>query len=195
LSNVLYLETTAVIDASFKKFPVLLSTLKSADKSMSSHYVKMEIKRGFLYNLVLLHNKMVQCSTWTEVQQFVSNLASSQKRYYLGATVDALRGFFEQICKNRPSDLIAKYGDYPLDELLKKDALNFLKIWLRFMFTRIDKLVDEMVNPMHCFTDLRGPVLKGGLFENVHSTCPESANELRDPEVLRRQSWRLQRSP
>ncbi len=40
--------------------------------------------------------------------------------------------------------MIAKYGDYPLDALLKKDALNFLKIWLRFMFTRIDKLVDEI---------------------------------------------------
>lgn len=177
MSDILYLETTAVIDASFKKFPELLLIIKSAEKSLSSHYVKMEIKKGFLYNLVLLHNKLFHCNNWTEVQQFVSNLASSPKRYYLGATLDALKGFFEKIGKNRPTDLIEKYGDFPLDDLLKKDALNFLRAWIKLILPKIDKLVHEIINPMSCFTDLQSPVLIGNLFENRPSTCPESANE------------------
>jgi hypothetical protein len=43
LSETVYLETTAVIDASFKSFPEILSIISSADKSITSQYVKMEI--------------------------------------------------------------------------------------------------------------------------------------------------------
>lgn len=177
MSETIYLETTAAIDVAFKSFPELLSLIKSSKKSLSSHYVKMEIKKGFLYNLVLLHNKIVHCRNWAEVQQFASNLASSSKRYYLGATLDALRVFWEKIESKRPSDLKEKYGDIPLADSLRKEALNFLRIWIRLILPKIDKMVDEMLNPMRCFVDLRRPVLNGDLFDNRPCICSESASE------------------
>lgn len=177
VSDILYLETTAVIDATFKSFPELLSLIKSADKSMASHYVKMEIKKGFLYNLVLLHNKTVECSSFAQVQQFAANLASSPKRYYLGAVLDALRVFWESIENKRPDDLKAKHGDIPIGDILRKETVNFLRMWIRFFLHRIDKVVDEIVNPMKCFLDLRSPELKGDRFDNRPAECPESTSE------------------
>lgn len=177
VDETLYLETTAVIDASFKSFPELLDVINSAEKSLSSHYVKMEIKKGFLYNLVLLHNKVVECESYSQVQQFAANLASSPRRYYLGAVLDALRVLWENIESNRPDDLKAKYGDIPLGDILKRETRNFLRMWIRFFLPKVDALVSEIVNPMKCFIDLKGPVLKGDRFDNRPAECPESTTE------------------
>ena len=177
LSEILYLETTAVIDASFKSFPELLARIKSSEKSLSSHYVKMEIKKGFLYNLVLLHNKVIECDSYAEVQQFAANLASSPRRYYLGAVLDALKVFWENIESKRPDDLKVKYGNIPLGDSLKKETINFLRMWIRLFLPKIDRLVAEIVNPMKCFVDLKGPVLKDNLFDNKPAKCPASTTE------------------
>lgn len=173
----LYLETTAVIDAIFKSFPEVLSLVKSSEKTLSSHYVKMEIKKGFINNLVLLHNKAIDCDSFAQIQQYISNLASSPKRYYLGACLDAMRVYWQNIEKNRPDDLKLKYGNIPISNILKKDTINFLKIWIKLLIPKIDKMVDEMLNPMKCFVDLKSPVLKGDLFENSQMKCPESSTE------------------
>ena len=177
LSEILYLETTAAIDATFKSFPKLLALIKSSEKSLSSHYVKMEIKKGFLYNLVLLHNKAVECDSIVQVQQFVSNLASSPRRYYLGAVLDTFNIYWQNNENNRPDDLKAKYGNIPMGDILRTETINFLRIWLRLLLPRIDKMVDKVVNPMKCFMDLKGPELKGDLFDNKPAECSASTTE------------------
>jgi len=97
-----YLETTAVIDASFKKFPALLAILESSDKRFTSQYAKMEIKKGFLNNLVLLHNKTVQLEKWSDLQQYISNLSSGGRRYQLGAILDAFTKLSTELENRRP---------------------------------------------------------------------------------------------
>ncbi len=177
MGSSVYLETTAVIDASFKKFPALLAILESSDKRFTSQYAKMEIKKGFLNNLVLLHNKTVLCEKWSEVQQYVSNLSSSPRRYQLGAAIDALSKFWSEIENSRPSSLIDKHGDIPLSRILKRDSESFLKIWIRRFLPKIDKLVDEVLNPMKCFPDIESPRQVGNLFENKPYKCVESDRE------------------
>ncbi|MBI5633365.1 MAG: hypothetical protein HZA15_07810 [Nitrospirae bacterium] len=177
MGEILYLETTAAIDAAFKSFPELLSLIKSSEKSISSQYVKMEIKRGFLYNLVLLHNKAVECSSFAQVQQFAANLASSPKRYYLGAVLDTLRVYFEKIDSQRPDDLKKKYGNIHLGDIHRKQMIYFLRSWIRMFLPKIDKMVDELINPMKCFVDLKSPVLNGELFDNKPSRCSQSGFE------------------
>jgi hypothetical protein len=177
LGEILYLETTAAIDATFKSFPELLALIKSSEKPLSSHYVKMEIKKGFLYNLVLLHNKAVECDSFSQVQQFVSNLASSPRRYYLGAVLDASKVYWQNYENNRPDDLKAKYGNIPMGDIQRRETINFLRIWIRMLLPRIDKMVGEVMNPMKCFVDLKGPELKDDLFDNRPAKCPASTTE------------------
>lgn len=177
MGEILYLETTAAIDAAFKSFPELLALIKSSEKSLSSHYVKMEIKKGFLYNLVLLHNKAVECDSFAQIQQFASNLASSPRRYYLGAVLDALKVFWENIESKRPDDLRGKYGNIAIGHILKRETIAFLRGWIRLLLPSIDRIVGEMLNPMKCFNDLKAPVLKGELFDNKPSECPASTSE------------------
>ena len=105
MGNIVYLETTAVIDSAFKFNPNVLSILNNAEKSVTSQYVKMEIKKGFLNNLVLLHNKVVQCRSFSEVQDFIARLSNSPKRYYLGAVLDAMARFWREREDKRPSEL------------------------------------------------------------------------------------------
>lgn len=177
MNEILYLETTAAIDATFKSFPELLALIKASKNSLSSQYAKMEIKKGFLYNLVLLHNKAVECDSIAQVHQFVSNLASSPRRYYLGAVLDAFNAYWQNNENNRPDDLKAKYGNVPMGEIQRRETINFLRIWIRMLLPRIDKLVGDIVNPMKCFVDLKIPELKGDLFDNRPAECPASTTE------------------
>lgn len=177
MSETLYLETTAVIDALFKKFPQLQDLINSSDKTVSSQYVKMEIRKGFLQNLVMLHNKAVHCDSISQVQQFAGNLSSSYDKYYLGAVLAALAAFFTRIENQRPDDLKVKYGNRPIPESQLKQLINFLRFWIRMFMQKIDKMVAEIMNPMQCFIDLEAPKLKDNLFDNRKILCSMSANE------------------
>ena len=177
MGNIVYLETTAVIDSAFKFNPNVLSILNNAEKSVTSQYVKMEIKKGFLNNLVLLHNKVVQCRSFSEVQDFIARLSNSPKRYYLGAVLDAMARFWREREDKRPSELKEKYGDIPVSEIIMNDAKYHLRMMIRRLLKKVDKLTDEKINPMECFIDLEEPHLKGDIFVNKPHKCPDSANE------------------
>jgi hypothetical protein len=172
----IYLETTAAIDASFKSFPEVLSIIKSSHKTYTSQYTKMEIRRGFLNYLILLHNKIPQFEKWSEMQQFISNVTSSPKRYYLAAIQDALVLFWREIEKGRPEYLIKEYGDIST-KILLIDIKSFLRLWIKRLLRKVDKLSDEILNPMKCFIDLRIPEERDNLFFNTPVRCNESSVE------------------
>lgn len=175
--NVVYLETTAVIDKAFKTKPAISSIVEAADKSLTSQYVKMEIKQGFLNKLVLLHNKIVACEKWSDVEQFFANLNLSRQRYYLGAVLEAMAKFWGEIEQSRPADLAAKHGDIPLNDIFKRESRNFLSLWIRRLISKVEESADEMINPMVCFTDLDAPTRKGDRFDNKPVNCTDSAVE------------------
>lgn len=177
MNSVAYCETTAVLDAVFKEYQHLNELLASYSTRVTSHYAKMEIKRGFLHNLVLLYNKIVLCEKWSDVQQYISNLSSSPRRYQLGTILDALTRLWKAVENRRPSELIKKYGDINQSQIMKRDALSHLRIWIQRLLASIDKYFDEIMNPMNCFSDLAKPVRKGDLFENKPCRCKESQRE------------------
>ena len=165
------------MDAVFKKYPTLNELLSSYSTRVTAQYAKMEVKRGFLHNLVLLHNKIVLCERWSDVQQYISNLSSSPRRYQLGTILDALTRFWKAVEDRRPSELAKKFGDIPQSQILKRDTLSFLRLWIRGLLASIDKFFDEIMNPMNCFPDLEKPMKKGDLFENKPCRCNESQRE------------------
>lgn len=174
MNSIAYCETTAVLDAVFKKYLHLNELLASYSMRVTAQYAKMEIKRGFLHNLVLLHNKIVHCEKWSDVQQYISNLSSSSRRYQLGTILDALTRFFKTVENKRPSELVKKYGDISLSQIMKRDALSYLRIWIQRLLASIDKYFDEIMDPMNCFSDIAKPVRKGYLFDNKPCRCNES---------------------
>jgi len=115
------------------------------------------IKRGFLHNLELLYNKIVLSERWSDVQQYISNLASSPGRYQLGTILDALTRLWQAIEEKRPFELVERYGNIPLGKILKINTLSFLRIWIRRLLSSIDRFFDEVVNPMKCFPDIKIP--------------------------------------
>ena len=177
MNSVAYCETTAVLDAVFKKYPNLNELLAPYSTRVTAQYAKMEIKRGFLHNLVLLHNKIVLCERWSDVQQYISNLSSSQRRYQLGTILDAFTRFWKTVEDRRPSELVKKYGDINQSQIMRRDALSYLRLWIHRLLASIDKYFDEIMNPMNCFLDLEEPVKKGDLFENKPCRCNESQQE------------------
>lgn len=177
MNSEVYIETTAVIDVIFKSFPEAQVILESSDKIFTSQYSKMEIKRGFLNYLVLLYNKLVQSEDMSSVQQYVSNLNQTPRRYHLGAILDALTVFWRQIEEQRPAEFIGKYGNIPISVIIKRETESFLKIWIRRLLPKVDKMANEILNPMDCFVDIKQPEIHKGLFTNKPSTCPESVQE------------------
>ncbi len=137
----------------------------------------MEIKRGFLNYLILMYNRLVQTDNWSDFSQYISNLSSSPRRYHLGAIIDALTKFWETIEKQRPSELAERHGEIDLSEILKRDTLSFLRYWIRFLLVKIDKSVDDVLNPMECFVDLDSPQIKKGVFVSKPNKCPDSSVE------------------
>lgn len=177
MRNIIYLETTAVIDSVFKSNQQVLTILNESEKSITSQYVKMEIKKGFLNNLVLLHNKMVQCRRWSEVQDFITRLNLSPNKYYSGTILDAMAKFWKAHENKRPSELREKHGNIPVSEIIMRDAKNSLRISIRQLLKKVDKVAEEKINPMECFVDLEEPYLNGDLFINKPHKCPDSAKE------------------
>jgi hypothetical protein len=172
----IYIETTAAIDAAFKSFPEVIAIIKSSNQKATSQYVKMEIRKGFLNSLVLLHNKIPQFQSVTELHQYTANISSSPKRYYLAAILDALTQFWKQIEEDRPQPLIDEHGDISA-KILLVNLKSFLRLWIRRFFRKVDSMVDEILNPMNCFVDLDIPQEKDGLFINKPVKCSDSKHE------------------
>lgn len=175
MNSDIYLETTAVLDAVFKSFPEVGVIIDASKKKYTSQYVKMEIKRGFLNYLTLMYNRLVQTENWSDFLQYISNL--TRRPYQLGAILDALTKFTRMVEKQRPSELIKKHGDISHSEIEKRDTESFLRLWIRSLLRKIEKSVDDVLNPMGCFVDIKSPQIQKGIFVSKPYKCPESSFE------------------
>src|SRR5690349_1778320 len=61
---------------------------------VSSRYVVFELARGFLRNLILLHNKSTQVKKFSELQSYAQ--AVYRKPHLLGTVLGAFKDFFEE---------------------------------------------------------------------------------------------------
>lgn len=177
MNDKIYLETTAVIDATVKKCPELIDIIKSSTEKYTSQYVKMEIKKGFLNNIVLLHNKICNSEKWSDVQEYISRLSSTPLRNMLSTMLQGLASCWKSIEDQRPPDLVKKYGGLPFTQIMKQHSLSFLRTWIGMVMRKVDRISDEYINPMKCFKDIDPPVRDGELFWNKPVNCSGSAIE------------------
>lgn len=182
-----FIETTSIIDYIFKTkyFVQIKNILDNYDKKTTAHYVKMEIKRGFLQYLVYLHGKVVRCESLGEVSEAINKLAATPQQHRYKTAWEAIEEYFKSIDKTKPSDIIKKYGDIPLSQSLKIDCEGYLRSIIRRLFRNVDRVVDEIVIPMKCFVDIESPRELGRLFDNTPSKCTGSQVECNIKQFFR----------
>jgi hypothetical protein len=169
-----FLETTVIVDLIFKdraRVAQINSLLDQFESTESSHYVRMEIKRGFLQNLVALYNKSVECTRLSEVHQYIHRLSATPARHRLGTVLGSVTAFIQSIEDKELKDLKkqGKLGDFQ-----KKQLEAFLRLRIRRFWPAFDKAADEIIDPVYCYKyryNLAPPTFVNGRFDNTFHNC------------------------
>jgi len=185
-----FIETSALVDYTLKpeyrkKIDAILD--KYSTKT-SSNYVRMELKKGVITYLVYLHNKIINCGEWSEVQRAISKLSSTPQKHRLGTILEVLENFFAEIESATLPDIAQEYGQITHSEYLRRRSSSYLRLSIRRLWKQFEKIVDEDVNPMSCFIDIKPPVLVNGMFDNSPRTCDKSEFECKIKNFFRENS-------
>ena len=189
------METTAVVDYSLK--PGARERIKNIceqyGKTVTAQYVKMEIKRGILQYLVYLHNLIASKNSFADVLNTVSKLSSTPQKYRLATILKILANFSKEIKNKTPQDIINEYGDIPIDEYQRRKSKSYLRNIIKLLWRSIDKIGDEILNPMDCFPDIREPYEKEGFFVNEPRDCEKSKFECKIKQFFREHQTEFQK--
>jgi len=178
-NSTVFLDTTTIVDHVLNKGSKerIDKILKAHSKKIGSQYAKMEIKKGVLQHLILLHNKLVTYPTFQSVLDSLQRISRTPQRNRLSTMLEAISKFFAEIASTRPSEIKKKYGEIPVNEFLQREASSYLRFTIRRLWKNIDKLFDEVKNPMDCFLDIAEPYLDNHLYKNDPRECKGSKIE------------------
>jgi len=158
LANV-FLETSALIELVFwdkQSAAKAQAAIPAKATKVTSHYVIYEIARGFLRNLILLHNKSCQVKGFSELQQYAGNNRFAQHR--LGTIIGAFAVFF------------ADKASFPAnsDEELLLHFRGFMRRQIRRGWKAVLTVPDQVINSVQCRDDLAAPFFdKDELYEQT----------------------------
>ena len=194
-NEIIFLETTAVVDYSLKpEAKVRIKNIcEQYGKKITAQYVRMEIKRGVLQYLIYLHNLIASKNSFADVLNTVSKLSSTPQKYRLGTILKILANFSKEIKNKTPQDIISEYGDIPIDEYQRRKSKSYLRNIIKFLWRSIDKIGDEILNPMDCFPDIREPYEKEGFFVNEPRDCEKSKFECKIKQFFREHQTEFQK--
>lgn len=68
-------------------------------------------------------------------------------------------------------------ADRNLDDYVREKCIIYLRFLIRRLWSRIDKVLDLIPNPMLCYADISGPRIRRMYFDNTPSKCPGSRIE------------------
>ena len=90
-----FLDTSAVIDRSFRNTNArqqIQNLLPAGSECISSRYVLFELARGFLRNLILLHNRAIRLTKFSDLMAYAGN--SRRHAHRLGTILGAFQDYF-----------------------------------------------------------------------------------------------------
>ncbi len=179
--EVIFIETSALVDYTLKPEyrETIQAILAQYQTKVSSHYVRMELKKGVIQYLVYLHNKTLSCDRWSEVQKAISALSATPQRHRLGTILEALQNFWTEIEHNELPQNIS------LNEYLRQRSVSFLRLSIRRLWRQLEKITDKQANPMFCFSDIQPPREVNGLLDNKPQKCPQSQYECKIKDFFR----------
>ena len=175
-NNTLFLETTAIIDHCFTETTGRIDRiLERHEKKLSAQYVRMEIKRGFLQYLVLLHNKLTTYTSYHEVMDSIYRLSATPSRNRLSSILKAMAEFFKDVEKEKIDNL---------DEYLRREMASYTRILVRRVWNSLERLSEELLNPMNCYIDIAPPHQVKAVLYNDGSQCNKSKIECKIKEFF-----------
>lgn len=178
----IFIDTTAVIDSSLKSYREMIKSIISKYKNtISSNYVRMEIKRGPIQYLTALHNMCVTLGKYSLVMEKIQKLSSSFQKNRLSMYLEVLYQFFSKIGQKKPSE----FEHMEFDVVIAKMIASYLRIQIKIVWREIDDLANEVGNPMRCFMDITAPRKVGNLLDNFPSQCNGATVECRIREFFK----------
>lgn len=162
-----FLETSALIEFIFGNRATrekVESCIPQGADVVSSRYVIYEMAKGFLYYLILLHNKSKALTKFSEVVEY--SQAIRYKPHFQGAVLGSVKKFLE-------SDNL---GNTDQERLIV--FRSFIRGRIRRGWREVNQLVRNPRNDIGCRNDLADPELDQGLYKMDLKTklCGLNAN-------------------
>jgi hypothetical protein len=198
--NAVFFETSVLVDYFFRSAEIrdkVKAALPTQFQLVSSRYIVFELARGFLRNLVLLHNKSTQVKRFSELQAYAQ--AVYRKQHLLGTVLGAFKDFFEEGLKRGAFE----HPTMAPDEAMLLSFRGFLRGAIRRDWKDMMRSLQLVVNDVGCREDILTPHIVDGMYYQelkrercgIHTNCglkKYMSKERRDFEMLRRQ---LQSAP
>ncbi|MFQ6002220.1 MAG: hypothetical protein ACE5KJ_00555 [Candidatus Zixiibacteriota bacterium] len=168
MNSSVFLDTTIQIgkiwgDDSYRQ--AIKQILDQFESKISSSYVKMEFKRGFLQYLIYMYNILVESRDFKEIlarAQKLSSLASHR----IGGILSALVAFFD--IKELKG---TKTYDRPISDELYSLMESFLRQRIQTAMTSFEVGLDSITDQTGCFLARLEPIMKGEKFDNRNPIC------------------------
>ncbi|MES0336431.1 MAG: hypothetical protein SFH39_08765 [Candidatus Magnetobacterium sp. LHC-1] len=171
MNNKLFFDTTAVIDYIFKpeKIRVMKPLIDRAEEIATTQYTLMELKKGYLDNLVFLYYRFSENDDLEDVLTYINNLSNTPRRNKLKTCLETFTNLYKQ-------------NKQYYSELKVKDMIREIKELLREMILDTSDNVDRLfngniTNEMKCFKDLEFPYIKNAILTNDPTSCKDSKKE------------------
>jgi hypothetical protein len=164
-----FLETTALIDLTFKDKATRnkVIALCVGDK-ITSRYVIFELSRGYLRNLILIYNKAIAFSKFSDLFGYLNRIR--RKAHLAGTITEAFQKFFAE---GLQSGDIEKESPFSVDERTIIAYRGWLRKQIRYNWKRIAREPAKVINPTGCIPEIPDPKLdENNLFtHDLPRTC------------------------
>ena len=156
-----FLDTSALIDRSFRDANArkrVDNLLPAGSARVSSRYVLFELARGFLRNLILLHNKAVQLTKFSDLMSYAA--LSRRHAHRLGTIL----GAFEDYFREGISRGVFAATQVPADEAMLLSFRGYLRGAIRRNWKRAVQSLSLVVNDVKCREDIIVPYIWDELY-------------------------------
>lgn len=161
--NAAFLETTALIDLLFKDRETAQAVLECCvreSRKVSSQYVIYELSRGFLRNLIILHNATLKVTRYCDLLTYIGR--SARRFYFVGTTMSAFKAYR---LEGRKRGIIRDRLRMDEEQADLEDFREFLRYSIRFNWRRLRSSLDQIVNHLQCREEIGDPYLKNERFK------------------------------
>lgn len=171
-----FLDTSACVDILFKGRHDLLTKVREAGVVETSHYSRMEIKKGYINDLIYLHNLLVDLGDFSKVFDRVRKLNTPYHRRMFSSIMEQYSLLYKSEFLERPID---KYK-------LTREFQRIIHGKIMSFRNGLQKIVNLLTNEMDCYRDLEPPKYDGGHFVNKNKYCYNSGAKCRIFEFFKK---------
>lgn len=139
--------------------------LDQFESKISSSYVKMEFKRGFLQYVIYMYNILAESKEFKEILIRTQKL-SPRATHRIGGLLTALISFFESKELKVP-----KVYEGPISDELYSLMESFLRQRIETAMTSFEDGLDSIIDQTSCFLATQEPIMNGEKFDNRTPIC------------------------